>query len=104
MPIPFRDPHSPSLSVLALRLARATATFKNLTPAQAAPWATYALTVTRHHPITGRAYHPSPVAAFSALTAKFLQINPTGAIPLTPPAAAFAGDGITITATGPPVR
>jgi hypothetical protein len=94
------NPRTAAQNAVRGNLARATVTFKNLTPAQAAPWAGYALTVTRHHPVTGRAYHPSPIAAFSALAAKYLQINPAGAIPLTPPAAAFAGDGITVTATG----
>jgi hypothetical protein len=94
------NPRTAAQNAVRSNLARAAETFKNLTPAQAAPWAGYALTVTRHHPVTGRAYHPSSVAAFSALATKFLQVNPTGAIPLTPPAAAFAGDGIAVTATG----
>ena len=71
-----------------------------MTAAQAAAWAAYALTQTKHDNRTGKSYHPSAITAFTALASKFLQANPSGAIPLTPPATAFSGEQFALTAAG----
>ena len=63
-------------------------------------WKTYAATITKHNARTGKAYSPTAINAYNSLSAKFLQVNPTGTFPTTPPAAAFNGDTITVTAVG----
>ncbi len=80
-------------------LAKAAAAFKNLTTAQVAAWKAYANTIMKHNPVSGDAYSPTAINVFVALAAKFLQVNPSGTIPVTPPASAFGGDSITVTAT-----
>ena len=66
-----------------------------------ANWKTYAATITKHNPRTGKAYSPTAINAYNALSAKFYQVSPTGTFPTTPPAATFTGDTISVTATGP---
>ena len=42
----------------------------------------------------------SGINVFTALSTKFLQITPGGTLPVTPPATAFLGDSVTVTAAG----
>lgn len=93
-----RNPKTPAQASVRGNLAKAAATFKNFTTAQVNLWASYALTITKHNPITGQTYNPTPINAFVALAAKFLQCTPGGTIPTTPPTSAYTGDTPTITA------
>lgn len=70
-----------------------------MTSVQVLAWTNYANSITKKNPISGHSYHPTAINEFVALAAKFLQVNPTGTIPLAPPTAAFAGDNILVTAT-----
>ena len=92
--------HTPAQTGVRSNFSRASTGFKNLTPAQVTNWRNYALTVTKKNPVNGKAYHPAAINAFNGLTSKYLQINPAGTPPLTPPAASFTGDTITVTAVG----
>ena len=74
--------------------------YKNLTTANVALWKAYGQSVTKHNQRTGKAYTQTGINAFNSISAKFYQINPTGNFPATPPAAAFTGDTITVTAAG----
>lgn len=76
----------------------ASETFKTMTSAQVADWDAYAQSLTLHNPVSGEAYHPAAINTFVALGSKFLQINPTGTLPMNPPTAPFRGDTITVTA------
>lgn len=80
-------------------LSRAAQTFRGFNIAQYNLWKAYAQTLTRVGKKSGKRYTPSAINAFTELTAKYLQINPTGSIPLGPPATPFTGDVITVTAT-----
>lgn len=94
------NPRTVSQSQARLNFGRAAAAYKNLLPAQAALWRAYAQTLTVQNRKTGQPYTPSGNTVFAGLAAKFLQINPTGTIPVTPPASGFAGDAVTLTAAG----
>lgn len=95
-----KNPNTAAQSGVRANLSKASATFKGLTSAQVTQWANYAATIVRHNPVNGTAYNPAPNAIFVALASKFLQITPGGTIPVTPPASAFAGDSIAVTAAG----
>jgi len=95
-----RNPRTPAQVAVRLALSKAAAGYKNLTPAQVTAWQTYAAAQTKHDPRTGKTYNPAAVTAFTALASKFLQVAPTGVVPVTPPAAPFTGDNITATCVG----
>ena len=96
------NPRTPAQVAVRANLTRASQAFEALNATQYLAWANYASTITRHNPITGKSYTPLPINAFTELGAKFLQVNPAGTVPLTPPTAPFAGDSITITALAEP--
>jgi hypothetical protein len=73
--------------------------FEAMTVPQAQAWESYAQTITIVDPITGKSYHPSAINAFVQLGVKFLQLNPSGTLPLTPPSTDFVGDSISISAS-----
>ncbi|HMS55781.1 MAG TPA: hypothetical protein PKA27_10305 [Fimbriimonadaceae bacterium] len=79
-------------------LTKAAKTFEGLDSAQNAAWNLYADTLTYTDPVSGKSYHPHAINVFVQLATKFLQLNPTGTIPVTPPASDFAGDTIVLTA------
>lgn len=93
-----RNPRTPDQTFVRSNLARASRAFAAMTPAQAQAWNNYGQTITHVNPINGKTYHPAGIDIFVALTTKFLQNNPAGTIPLSPPAAPFLGDSITLIA------
>lgn len=92
--------HTPAQTSVRSNFTRASAGFKAMTPAQVVNWRNYALTVTKKNTVNGKAYHPTPINAYNGLTSKFLQINPAGTPPLTPPASSFTGDTVAVTIAG----
>lgn len=101
---PLRTPNNPdSANQRAVRAYFRTAakTFATLTSQQLTAWKDYANTITKTDPVSGREYHPLAINVFIELTTKFLQNNPTGSIPLTPPTSAFIGDTISVSVTNP---
>jgi hypothetical protein len=95
-----KNPRTTAQTGARANLTRAAETYRGMTPAQAASWTAYGLTITKKNPVSGTSYNPTGIDAFVALASKFLQINPGGVIPLTPPGSAFAGDAIAVTAAG----
>src|SRR5437870_102608 len=93
-----RNPRTPAQVAVRVALSKSAAAYKTMTTAQVSNWQAYAITITKHDPRTGKSYFPSAMNAFTALAAKFLQVSPTGTIPLTTPASPFSGDTITATA------
>lgn len=93
------NPRTSAQTAVRANLARASAAYKNMTPAQVQAWRAYASTQTRRDPITGASYTPAANTVFTGLASKFLQNNPAGAIPVTPPASAFGGDALTVIAS-----
>ena len=79
--------------------SRATSTFRNMTSSQVKSWDVYASQFTTRTR-AGKLRKREGINVFTALTTKFLQVTPSGTIPMTPPTTAFVGDTITVTATG----
>ncbi len=95
-----KNPRTPAQVAVRTNLGKSAAAYKNMTPAQVTAWANYANAITKHDGRTGKTYQPAAITAFTALASKFLQNNPAGIVPLTPPTSAFAGDTITVTTVG----
>ncbi len=95
-----RNPRTPAQLAVRANLTKASGAFKNLSPAQLTTWQTYAATQTKRDPRTAKSYTPSAINAYSALATKVFQVNPSAAAPTSPPALAFVGDTITVTAAG----
>lgn len=91
------NPNTPAQVAVRTSLTRASQAFEALTLTQNLAWKSYASTIIRHS--GAKSYSPTAINAFTELAAKFLQVNPSGTIPLTPPATQFNGDTITITAS-----
>lgn len=86
------------LSVRAAQ-TKSSQIYKNMTTAQVQAWTNYAATLPQVSKKSGIKRKVSAINAFCALADKFLQVNPAGTVPLTPPTTAFTGDNITLTAT-----
>lgn len=94
------NPNTSAQSAVRSALAAASAAFKALSSTNLGLWQAYADSLTRYDAITGSTYHPSAISVFVGLATKFLQVNPGGTIPSTPPTSPFDGDVITIAPTG----
>ncbi|MBS1712697.1 MAG: hypothetical protein JST30_00020 [Armatimonadetes bacterium] len=94
-----RNPKSLAQRAVRGYLSKAAKTFEGLTSAQADAWNAYGAGQVRHNPVTGETYPLSGISAYVELAVKFLQLTPTGTLPVTPPATDFTGDTITLTAT-----
>ena len=95
-----KNPKSPAQNTARAAFGKGSSTYKTLTTAQLAQWSTYALSITKHSPLTGKANNPYPITAFNGLASKFLQINPTGVIPMTHPTLPFLGDTVAVITVG----
>lgn len=80
-------------------MSASSRSFKGLSTPIVGNWRVFAASITKHNPRTGKAYSPTAINAYNSLSAKFFQINPTGAFPVAPPSAAFIGDSITVQTT-----
>lgn len=80
------------------RLSTVSKIFKGFNATQEAAWDNYASTLTHKDSITSKRFTPTAITAFTALGTKFLQVNPTGTVPTTPPTSSYSGDIITLTA------
>ena len=86
------NPNTDAQNASRTRFTAASKQYKTMAAANVEMWQKYSKTVFTTDPITGKRYNPAPGTLFNGLSAKFLQINPQGIIPLTPPTSAFAGD------------
>lgn len=93
------DPRTPAQIATRQRLQRVGQAWLGLSLAQAQAWRDYAASLQRVDLDTGALIGPRAQTLFSKLSLKFLQANPTGEIPLTPPDSAFAGDGIGVSSS-----
>ena len=81
-------------------LSKGSRGFANLSAANANAWNAYGSTIVKRNRVNGTSYSSTGIDIYNALTSKFLQMNPTGTPPSTPPTSAFLGDSITLTAGG----
>ncbi len=92
-------PQSSAQLAQQARIKKAAAAFGSLTSAQNAAWQTYA----QNHLVkskNGEDVAPSAYAAFAGLYTKFIQVNPNGTFPASPPSVPFGGDSVVMSATG----
>ena len=92
-----RNPSTPAQQAARSAMQKAAAAYTALTPTQLSAWQAYAETQSRPNPVTGIPYHPTANTTFIALATKFLQVSPTSAVPVAPPAAPFGGDSVAVT-------
>lgn len=93
------NPDTPAQQTVRDNFSTAGSFWRSFTPTQIQAWRNYAANITKHNSVTGKAYHPTPFAAFVGLASKFLQVNPGGTVPTEPPANHFDGDDLTWTVT-----
>lgn len=95
-----KQPKTAGQTAVRSALTKSSVLYKNMTAPQLAAWATYAQTLAKHDPLSGKTYAPAPGTVFGGLTDKFLQMTPAAAVPMTTPTAGFAGDSIGVSAVG----
>lgn len=94
-----QQPNSPSQQAVKNRFSLVASSWNALTDAQKIAWATWAQTQRRVEPDTKVSYRLTGYNAYSALANLWYQANNnTGTPPVAPPASAFAGSAITISA------
>ncbi|MCW5947497.1 MAG: hypothetical protein KIT74_10770 [Fimbriimonadales bacterium] len=92
------NPNTGAQQFVRGNMTDASQTFRGMTALQVQAWNQYGKTQkTRSR--GGKLRTKNGINAFCALATKFLQVNPSGAIPLNPPTAPFHGDNLTLTAT-----
>lgn len=84
------DPRSPRQQANRQNLARIGDAWRNLTLAQAESWADYA----NREAGSSSSNRARPNLIFTALSLKFLQMNPGAELPLDPPDSPFMGDAV----------
>ena len=95
-----KNPRTTAQTAVRSNLVRSNTSLHTLTTAQVTAWQAFAAGQTVSDPVTGHTYSPAWNTVYNGLTTKFLQINPTGTAPTSPPAAPFGGDSISVTAAG----
>jgi hypothetical protein len=99
--VPVANPKTQPQRFVRGNLGRAARAYKSLTKSQRVQWQDYAAGLQVSNKVTGNSYSPAAIDVFVGLAAKFLQVSPTGTIPLTPPSTPFSGDNVVLTATTP---
>jgi len=92
----YRQGARPETAGARARLIQTKDAWYSLSLEQIEAWRDYASTITKHAELTGKTYSPIAYNVFTALTTRFLQVNPTGTIPLWPPKVDFVSDGVTL--------
>lgn len=93
------NPNTSAQTSSRSHFARAIIAYRNLTPEQADAWDEWAAQQIVVDNLTDKARVPTAYHVFIGLTTKFLQVTPTGTIPMNPPVIGFVGDALTITTT-----
>lgn len=94
------NPNTPSQSAVRGAFSKVTKQWKTLSATQAAAWNAYAANITETEQISGTKVKRTGFNWFVALGARYLWINDSATTaPVTPPANAFVGDALKITAT-----
>ena len=92
------NPNTAAQQAVRGNFKKSTQQWRNLTPSQAAMWRAFSATQYVEEYISEKRYKPTGFNVFVKLAAKWYAVNATGTAPATPPATAFGGDTITVTA------
>lgn len=94
------NPNTPAQQAARNRFSTCSRNYKGFDPAQVEAWDSYAANGIERDPVTGGPRFRDGINAYIGLGTKFLQVNPTGTPPNTPPTTAFSAPSVTITAQG----
>lgn len=100
-------PHNPNtLAQAHIRelMRRANAYFRDLSPEEMAAWKSYAERLADEAWAERRIMQVNPLNTYRALALKFLQVNGVTEPPRLPPAVAFVGDSVSLSASAEPGR
>jgi len=95
----YKRPTSPGQQAAADRLKAATTVWNTFGEAEAEGWSRYADGLERTNPVTLVRYSPIAYNAFTALSTKLLQMDPSKPLPHYPPTASFMADSIEVRLT-----
>lgn len=98
----YRYPKIAAVEAGNQRLKLATLAWNDLGIKQVELWRTYAASLSRTEPVTGKRYSPTAKSAFIGLATKFLQINPEGEVPTLPPLTDFTYDNLVMSVENHP--
>lgn len=93
------NPQTPAQMAVRNSLTKAARGYKALSPTLLSAWEQYAQDFTVHEPSTGKNRKRTGNAVYVQLATVFFRFSPRGTFPSTPPATAFEGDAIDVTAT-----
>ncbi len=95
-----RNPQTAAQQSVRLNFRQAVQLFQTLTAAQRQQWNDYASKLMIRDPETGKSRRRRGFQVYAGLSSKFLQVNPVGTVPNTPPTTPLVKDAITITVAG----
>lgn len=95
----YKYPKNPNVLQGVERLRRASEVWRTLSVDQTAAWRDYASQIVMCDEVTRAHYSPSPKNVFIGLATKFLQVDPQGEVPPSPPTDDFVGDGWLLSAS-----
>lgn len=94
-----KNPSTPAQQAVRAAFTKCTRMWSGFTTAQIQEWEKWAGKTPEHDEVTGKSFKSSGFNGFVRLAAKFLQVNPSGTVPSTPPSAPFGGDVVQFTVT-----
>ncbi len=98
-----QQPNSPAQQAAKARFSLVAASWNALSDSQKSAWGTWAAGQRREDVDSKKSYRPTGFNAYSSLANLWYQANNnTGTPPVAPPAAAYAGSSVTITAVATP--
>lgn len=92
------NPNTDAQQFVRNNLTDSSTTWRTMSAIRVKAWNQYAKNIKRRSR-GGQLRSMNGINAFTALTTKFLQVNPNGVIPMDPPVAPFKGDPISLSAT-----
>lgn len=94
------NPNTPAQQLIRENFTKASGIYRTFNATQLQAWKNYASYLTVTDKLDGSKSKPTAFNAFMKLACKFLQVDPEGAVPTTPPSTGFNGDNVELTVTG----
>lgn len=94
------NPNTPAQQLIRENFTKASGIYRTFTTNQLDAWKNYANYQTTTDKLDGSKSKPTAFNAFMKLACKFLQVDPQGTVPTTPPTTGFNGDNVELTVTG----
>ena len=94
------NPNTPAQQLIRENFTKASGIYRTFNTSQLQAWKNYAQFQTVSDALDGSKSKPTAFNAFMKLACKFLQVDPDGTVPTTPPTTGFNGDNVDLTVTG----